>query len=396
MKHGLWFIFAVVLFSFLVPQHIYGQGDTPDVTLDVTINQQLNEAQVISLSTLGIDRRGRGQQLARMILRNNENRSVDELYFNFSVESSQRGEIATGYQRNSFPFSLKPNQVVTTTNNMIQDGIDQIEQDIFIDAELTNAGEELYNDLEGTTRLPNDIFTLTVRITRNRNLQSGGEVVAQSSATIGNTPSVQINDIYLQTPGGEVGGEEIINTAYPEFAWDAASNTTYRLVVVEDNGSGSAQDLIESAKSSQPALDNGSSGQGSLLEFENADVLIKQSSFQYPSSGVQSLEPGNTYYWQVIAMVQGANQTQEVNSEIWSFTLRSGTGPGSSVQRQEIQAMLEELLGTEQYNELQQQGYDLQSITINGQNLEGPAAASRLSNFMEKVRSEEITITVEQ
>lgn len=389
LKSGLTLAISIALFTLLFPINTHSQ---PDISLDLSINKQLNNAQIISLTTLGIDRRGRGQQLARLILRNRDNKNVDNLYFNFTVETSQHGVIATGYQRNPHPFSLDANQVVTTNNNMIQDGINQIEEKLYIDAELTKSGEDLYNDLEGSTRLPNDIYTFTVTITQNRNLESGGSVVAQTSATIGNTPSVEISDIYLQTPGGVVGEEARINSSYPEFAWDGSSNATYRLLVVEDNGTDSPQDLIQSAKSTEPVLENGTSGQGTLLEFEHADVRISRSTFQYPTSGVQSLESGNTYYWQVIAIIKGAGQTQEVTSEIWNFTLESSSGTDQIRQEEQLQTMLEEMLGAEQYNELQEQGYDFQSIVINGQTLEGPAAVARLSNFMRKVKSEEITV----
>lgn len=399
VKQGLIMMLIMALLSLVLPARTFSQTDgEPDISLDLNIDEQLSNAQVISLTSLGIDRRGRGQQLARLMLRNNENRKVNDLYFNFVVESSQHGQIATGYQSNNRPFSLDANQVVNTNNNMIQDGINQIEEKLYFDSELTSSGEELYNELEGSTRLPNDIYTLNVKITQNQNLEAGGNVVAEATATIGSTPSVEMRDIYLQTPGGETGEEAIINTSYPEFAWDGgAPNATYRLLVVEDNESDSPEDLIQSAKSTQAALvESGGSGEGSLLEFENVDALLNRSTFQYPSSGVQSLESGQTYYWQVIAMIRGAGQTEEVSSEIWSFSLESGPGDVGEIQEEQLQTMLEELLGTEQYNQLQDQGYDLQSIIINGQTLEGPAAATRLSNFMEKVRTEEVTVTVEQ
>lgn len=392
-------IFAItaIVFVFALTTNISAQtSEDPDIELYLTLDEQLNKAQVIGLTTLGIDRRGRGKKLAQMELRNNETTKVENLYFNIVVESNKHGEIANAYQENGSPFSLDANQVVVTNNNMVQDGIPQIEQNLYFDAELTESGENLYNELEGSTQLPSDVYTLTVTITQNENQRYGGTPVAQASATIGSTPSVDMRDIFLQTPGAEVGGGETVTTSYPEFAWDGSPNAKYRLIVVEDNGSDSPESLIQSAKSSDPTLENGSTGSGSLLEFEHVDATIDRTTFQYPSSGVQALESGKTYYWQTIALIQGASQVQEISSEIWEFTARTGTGQNQISQNEELQNMLKRLLGPEQYNQLRQQSYRLEAITIEGQTLEGPSAMSRLSNFMKRVESGDVTVTVEQ
>ena len=376
----------------------------PDVSLEVNLQQNLRKAQVLSLATLGIDRRGRGQTLARMIITNNETDRVSDLYFNVYVKTSRVGLIAEVIQEQGRPFSLAPNQIIITDNNMIQDGIQDIREKLVFEGEITTQGEDFINDLEGSTTLPNDVYTLEVIITQGANLESGGTEIASAVATLGgDQPSVETRDIYLVAPGGTAGTDNTLSNALPEFNWDGESGINYRLIVVEDNGVDSYETLISSARSSEPAIsdDPNTPATGSLFEYENVDAIVTSSNFQMPPSGVQELKPGNTYYWQVIGLLSGAGQTQEITSDVWEFSISenaAGTGGSANEATQnEIFETLRLVIGPEQVTELQNQGYRLQAITIGGVTYRSSSVIrTQLANFADQIRSGEITVIVEQ
>ncbi|MEX2362758.1 MAG: hypothetical protein WD597_04005, partial [Balneolaceae bacterium] len=122
-------------------------------------------------------------------------------------------------------------------------------------------------------------------------------------------------------------------------------------------------------------------------------VLIENDSYQFPSSGVQALKKGKLYYWQVITTVQMSGDTEERSSEIWSFSL-SGTESGGVTipEDQNVREVLLQLLGEERYNRLNESGYKLGEIEIDGQIFSGPIAAQQLEMILEKIRNEQIIL----
>jgi len=78
------------------------------------------------------------------------------------------------------------------------------------------------------------------------------------------------------------------------------------------------------------------------LEME----VSNQTSLQYPSVGVWPLEPGKTYFWQVVAIVQTSGGPVELESEIWGFTIGDlGAGGSSSAQQIQVLGYLRAILG---------------------------------------------------
>lgn len=385
----------IILLLALLLGFAEANGQNPDVTLQIQTQPVVNNAQVISLATLGIDRRGRGQTLATMVLRNNGFDRVTDLYFNLEVKSS-RFQIATAYQRQGSPFSLDEFEVIVTNNNLIQDGISGIEK-LEFESEITDQGEEFINSLEGSTRLPGDIYTLKVTITQGANLAGGGNVVAEDIVTLGaNSSSAETRDIFLRFPGDVLGNEYVLNNSLPEFNWDGESGIEYRLLVVRDDGENTAEAQLQIAASSEPALENGSPGMGQLQEFENVDAIVEKSSFQMPPNGVQQFKAGEKYYWRVVALIRGAGTTQEINSEIWEFTLSDPGGNSTSSVADLLQQPLTTLIGPNMYNQLSKSGYKLSSIELDGQTYSGPSMVSELQTFVNRINRGEITAITSQ
>lgn len=371
---------------------LYGQ-DAGGITLDLQLNELVNEAQVLSLSTLGVDRRGEGQQLGTLLLQNRTNEPQSDLYFYVRVENTAR-VIAELDQEQGRPFSLAPGQVVRASNNSLQQGLPGIETTPKFSGGLTSAGEDFVNDLEGQARLPNDQFTLTLAIYQGGNRLSGGEWVASASATVGTNAVSNVRDVYINRPGAEVGsGLDIaVNTPRPTFNWAGETGVDYRLVVVQRDNQDSPETLIEGAEDTAPILVNNSSRNNTLLQYEMADVRVSGNTFQYPASSVKSLQPGQTYLWRVSALVKTAEGEDVVASEIWQFSLAtSQTGPSSELSA-EMTRTLRSLIGPDRLPGLQGENLTPQSIVIDGTEYSGAAMRQRLQQFLNRARRGDITI----
>lgn len=368
-----------------------------DLELQLEINESLANSQSINLSEL-VANRGQGPNLFTFFLRNNSSNSVDNLYLNVLLRSDKNGKIGEVYQKQGQPFSMDAGQVVRATNNTIDNGLQGIEEQILFDGGLTPEGEEFINNLQGSTRLPPDRYIIEIAIFRGSNGVNGGQLLASSQAEIGANIVDEVRDIYLTSPGAELGSEMEIFNAYPEFRWDGSQDVQYRMIVVEASDRESAESLLQSGVSTDPILVNGIAGSGSLLDFEMVDVRLQSTSFQFPPSGVQNLVQGSQYYWQVFAEINTSNGIETRSSEIWSFTLaghdtgRSGQG---IAEEGELGRLLRELLGEDQYLRLLEENLELGSIEIDGEIITGPAILQRLLEFKNRVDEGEINTTID-
>ncbi|MDX1617754.1 MAG: hypothetical protein R3224_03135, partial [Balneolaceae bacterium] len=200
-------------------------------------------------------------------------------------------------------------------------------------------------------------------------------------------------DLYLLQPGGELGSEESINTTLPVFRWDGPPALDYRLIVVEDNGQ-SPEALIQAALSSSPILNKNRPAGGSLLEFEIVDAIVKNFTFTMPPSGLQDLETGNRYYWQVYTNRETINSTESVPSEIWEFTVTSDRGNVTASLNPQVRNALRNILGNQQFNELRKQGFQFVSITVDGQTLQGVDALQKLQEMSGQLSNGDISIVI--
>jgi hypothetical protein len=146
-------------------------------------------------------------------------------------------------------------------------------------------------------------------------------------------------------------GAEITNP-FPQLSWEGGINSEYRVIVVTTDENNSPESLIQSARSSSPT-----NLSGSLLQFENLDRVVVGNTLQFPSSGVQALIPGKTYYWQVFEQDRNSDEIL-TSSEIWSFELVSTSRNANSVSfsEDEIQA-LRLLIEQGRFEELTRNGF---------------------------------------
>ncbi|MBO6522693.1 MAG: hypothetical protein JJ971_02615 [Balneolaceae bacterium] len=393
MKKSVWcttiFLSLLVsIFTFVPTNSVFAQSEV--LTLDITLSPALENAQVLGLTSLGVDNKGSGPVLFSGSLVNNTNEKLDNLFFEFLVQSGNVGVIAQLTQQAAYPFTLDPGQVVFGDNNdIVNEKIPGIEETMRFDGGLTPEGEDFLESLESTT-LPADFYTLTISVFQVTNAL-GKEVLATQTVELGGSEDGAIVDektILLKNPGDVIGAEVNITNPFPQFSWEGDAANTYRLVVVRANGQDSPESLIEIAKSSEPTNQN-----GSLQQFENLDLTTTGNTIQYPSSGVQALQAGQTYYWQVSTEVQTAIDAEEFTSEIWTFKLAS---PGDNSTLVEIDQdafdALIALIGEEEYAALTESGYAFESIEINNQIVSGATAIQLLTEIIQKIDDGDIIL----
>jgi len=381
--------FLVVSIWVLTSMLAFAQSDK--VTLEFSLSPVLEQAQVLGLSSLGVDTEGGGPVIISGSLVNNTTERLENLYFEFDVEAASYGVLARIRQQAAYPFSLNPGQVVFATNNDIQnEEIPGISDRMKFDGGLTSTGENFVEDLSGTT-LPNDQYSFAVRIYQVTE-EGRRELLANETIQLGGNISeggvVDELTILLRTPGDLVGAEAAITNPIPQLSWEGDASLNYRVLVVSGNGADSPESLLESAKSSE-ATDMG----GSLLQFEYLDQNIRGNSLQYPTNGVQALVPGQTYYWQVVTSMNTALGTNEVVSEIWEFTL---VDPGSEsnvveVDQETVQAIVQ-LIGQDTYNLLLETGYSFENIEIDGQVYTGIVGVQKILELIEKFQNGDLVI----
>ncbi len=369
------------------------QTTTPDVVVNVRLTEAVTKAQVISLSTIGVNARGQGQRVMELVLQNRSNTTANNLYLHVSVSASSVGLVATIDTKQNDPFSLRPMQLVVADNNRLLHGIPGIVGGDGFEGGLTTEGEDFVESLAGATRLPDAIYTVVVSLYHGNNRLNGGRLVSTVTQSIGSRPIMNITDFNLLTPGGPLGSNELSASSQPSFRWEGPSNTDYRLIIVQDPGRGqSAESLIQAALSTEPVI--GRSPVGSLLENEMIDAIIRNNTFFYPTSGVKRLAFGRKYYWQVIAQIRTSRGVDSRPSSIYEFTLSNP----QTAQNAELQAALLPMASSispevaAAIQQLIQSGYAMDKLVIDGRELSGATLQAFLEDFVEKVKRGEIIL----
>ena len=383
----------VLPFLLLLSSPALAQQSPGDVVVDIRLLEAVTQAQVISLSTLGVDVRGRGQKVMELVLQNRLNETVKDLYFYITVSSSNVGLIADVDSKPDTPFSLRPNQLMITDNNRLHDGLPEIPEYVHFEGGLTPAGEDFIESLEGATRLPDAVYTVTVSIYQGGNRLTGGRIISTVTRSIGSQPITNSIDFNLLTPGGPLGSNELIASSQPSFRWDGPSNTEYRLILVQDPGRGqSAEALIQAAASTEPT--SGQASVGTLLEYEMVDVVLTSNNYFYPAAGVKRLPPGAKFYWQVIARIRTSRGTDNRPSGIYEFTL-SNPQAAQNAEIQTVTTPLASSISPEVATAIQnliQSGFAMDKMIVDGREVSGAALQAFLEDFIEKIKRGEIII----
>ena len=368
------------------------------IELDLQAEPLLTNSQLISLVSLALDETGQGSRLFSFAIQNMSDAESEPLFIEYTATTSRFGQIIEAVQRERTPFRLQPGQVVIASNNDIaQSRLPGISGTINFTADFTDGGEDFLNSLKGGSKLPADVYTITMNIFSNAPGANGGTLEASQTVTIGENLVEDDETIFALSPGDVAGSGMIISNPFPEFRWEGRPDQTYRLIVVNRVEGEGPETLIESALSTDAARSNGSAN---LLQFENLDVTTQGTSFQFPSTGVQPLREGKTYYWQVFSILQTSQGEDVRSSEIWEFSLssRNGEGPGGVAEEViemdgEIFLLLSAILGEDKTLELQENGYQLSSLELDGTEFSGEIANEKLEDLLDKLREGKLKFT---
>jgi hypothetical protein len=369
------------------------QAQSPAIDLEIQADPVFTNAQIINLTNLIFDESGKGARLFSLFIQNDTDQVQESLYLDMLVRTQRKGLIVEGFQSSGTPFSLQPGQVLFASNNDLASGrLPGIDTQIRFNGGITSQGAELLNNLQGSTRLPVDEYTLEVRLYQGNNRPGGGNLLVSRSLVIGGDLVDDELSLYLQAPGDVVGTGISITNPYPEFRWEGQQDRTYRIIIVEEKEGEDPETLIQSAKSTSAGRVGST---GSLLEFEMLDFLVEGTSLQFPSSGVQPLRSGNTYYWQVFTSLSSTAGDEERASEIWSFTLGSGfDGQAEMIEiDDELREILIALLGLETYRELEQRDFELERMEVDEREMYGGMARDELLRLAERIRDGMIKIS---
>ncbi len=369
------------------------QNAPGDVEVDVTLSEAVTKAQALTLSTLGVDARGKGQNVMQLIIRNRTNAVVSDLFLHIRVEVSGIGLVADAYSEPNYPFSLQPNQVVVGNNNNMDNGIPGIRETVVMASDITPEGEDFIESLEGATRLPDHVYTVTIEIYQGGNRYRNGRLLSSTTESIGSRPITNSVDFNIIAPGGPLGSDESLTSTQPPFRWEGPSNTPYRLILVEEpTGGGSPEALIQAALSTAPT--QGGTSAGSLLENEYADLILNSTSYFYPASGVKRLQAGKRYYWQVFAQIRTATGVESRPSAVYTFTIRSPQND----QRQELQKELVPAISSlnpetaAKVLDLVNQGFSVDKMVVDGREISGAQLVAFFEEFLRKVERGEIVV----
>jgi hypothetical protein len=171
--------------------------------------------------------------------------------------------------------------------------------------------EDMQSIVMQTGRLPDGKYKIEVVLWHD------GVNIDQKSYIIESSHPVSLE---LLSPGGPLGDLDIVDptTTDPNFQWasDPCNICDYFIRVAKFNCE--EHSSLEDAIEDQTVLPMEQS-----LGFAEAG---RSTSFQWPTSGVIDLEPGNIYAWQIKKIIPTSTGDEEVTSEIFAFVVRSDQG----------------------------------------------------------------------
>lgn len=360
------------------------------VSLEIDVSDILANSQFIGLTNLGLDSEGRGPILVSGFIQNISDTVVSDLFLEVKVFAAKIGEIVNVTTQDGFPFSLARGQSIYVNNNTLsQDGVPGIKETVKFEGGLTPEGDSFIENLDGSTTLPADTYSIEVNI---RQKQANGEklIIASVQAEIGGgVPFSESVDFFLRTPGDITDANVEITNPYPQFSWEGEQGIEYRLVVVKGSAGDSPESQLQSARSSAPISEG-----GSLLQYESLDVKVTGENYQYPSSGAQPLEPGQTYFWQLSTSIQSGNTSEERTSEIWSFKLAEPETVDAPITiTEETKKAIQNLVGSGRFENLISAGYTMQSFQLDGVTYSGNQASIILAELLRKIESGDIVLS---
>jgi len=387
-------MFALLLF----PDESKAQQLSPgDIDLDIFALPALSDTQTLSIQRLLTGSVADETRLFNMTIENLQADMAGDLFLSVLVSASGRGLLVEVDQREA--FSLQAGQAVVGNNTSFSRGIPGVPETMDFRRELTRQGEIFLNELRGSTRLPDLIYTFTIQIFQD-GPRGEGRLIAEASTSVPVEGMSDDLDIYLLQPGTHTGDEpQTVVSMYPVFTWEGSPRNLYRIIVVEEVEGQTPETLLQTALGSNPVLrQNITPGRtlpletdGNLLEFEILDALVGGTYFNYPASGgARRLQPGTVYYWQVFHLIRTPDGTESRPSQIFHFKTGDSLA-AEAVSDDELMTLLASFIEPEELDRLQRAGFSLASLSVDGEPLTGPAIRDALEELLRQIEDQQLT-----
>jgi len=347
-------LITMLLFLMLLPISLLASAFSDTVTVELQVF--IPDNGMLYLNDLDISNLSQAPVLFGITIHN---------YFSEPIEITMR----FGIQRNgedlvhatTYPFPLSPGDTYITN------------QDLETNYPLADSHIEL-GDLEDivltTGKLPVGEYVFFVEIEyQQQNIDAYDEEVL----TIAEPPTV----LDLLSPGQPAESANLteIYTTLPIFIWHSNADS-FRITICEKLPINSSP---ADAMNNEPYLQATIQG----LTF-----------FPYPSAGVRALQPGKTYFWQIIAITETSGGPVELESEIWGFRVNNMGSGFFSMEHQQVMAYLTSFFGGKGLSDLFEPGGELDGYTFTGVMFKNgnPMTMEDLNAIIEAIVSSHIKI----
>lgn len=364
-KSHYW-ILIVVLSTSLLPSVTSAQSDTVTVDLELFIPDN----GIFFLNDLNLTNLNHAPLLFAITIKNYF-AVPKQLVLRFGI----RRDNETLIDGRTDPFSIAPfpGQIYLTSQNILREG----QQYSIENYDIGDAADDLLNAILAQGKLPSGEYHFFVEVEYEKNS------IAQRSIFDEEIIRIQISTtLDLISPGQPVDGGELMElyTTLPFFQWHSTAER-FRLIVCEKLPfNSSPQDVMNN----EPRLQQ---------------LIERRTFFQYPASGTWPLEPGKTYYWQIVAITESTSGPVELESEIWGFKIADLANGAGTMQHQQLLGLLLSILGDSRLAALFGNGGDLDGYSFtgvmlkNGQNLPQDELMAILQQILNnKIVIERVTI----
>ncbi len=241
---------------------------------------------------------------------------------------------------NLFTISPFPAQIYLTNHNILTEGQHYSIQNY----DIGDAADPLLKAILAQGKLPSGDYHFFVEVTYEKNATFQRAVFDEEVIRISFSTTLD-----LISPGQPADGGDLMElyTTLPFFQWHSTAER-FRLTVCEKLPfNNSPQDVMNN----EPRL---------------SQVIERRTFFQYPPSGAWPLEPGKTYYWQVVAITESTSGPVEMHSEIWGFKIANLTQGAGTIEQQQLLSLLLLILGDSRLAALFGSGGELDGYSFTG------------------------------